>query len=392
MLSLPGFSLVGQARSETEVQQLCQYTLPDVFVLDLRNSADHGRATVQNIHQVYPSTRFIFLQSSSEENLPSEECDANGIICVSRDVSEEEFRAVFLQIQQGGPRSGEDGSDNYAGFRPLLSEELETEMPESKQWAAPAIHPRNEDIMARELVMAGKIQADILPEEPPTLPGWDIAIKLEPARETSGDFYDFIPLTSHKWGVAVADVTDKGMGAALFMALSSTLMRTYATRFPTLPALALNAVSARILSDTRGSTFVTAFYGVLEPLTGRLIYANAGHPPGYLIGKRHGEEFVERLRPTGMALGVSDAAQWKQKIVRFSPGDMLLLYTDGITEAQNREGVFFDEDRLLDVAIGKINSSACEVRDALLDELHRFVGNASRQDDIALVVIRRLPE
>jgi len=181
------------------------------------------------------------------------------------------------------------------------------------------------------------------------------------------------------------------MGAALFMALSSSLIRTYATRFPTLPALTVSAVSGRILSDTHGSMFVTALFGVLEPATGRFIYANAGHPPGYLITTQRGETAIERLRTTGMALGVSEQAQWRQKIVRMAPGDTLLLYTDGITEAQNAEGEFFGEDHLLDCVLAKANSPAEEILQALLDEVHQFVGGTPRQDDIALVVVRRKP-
>jgi serine phosphatase RsbU (regulator of sigma subunit) len=198
----------------------------------------------------------------------------------------------------------------------------------------------DEESRTRELVMAGRIQTDILPEEEPVIFGWEISAKLEPARETSGDFYDFLPLTDRKWGFVVADVTDKGMGAAIFMALTSTLMRTYANRFPTLPAMAMTAVSQRILSDTRGGMFVTSIFGVLEPHTGRFIYANAGHPPAFLISIQKGKESIDHLRPTGMALGVLEQARWKQKIVKINPGDYLILYSDGITEAQNTTAPF----------------------------------------------------
>lgn len=237
--------------------------------------------------------------------------------------------------------------------------------------------------------MAGKIQADILPEDPPPMQGWDIAARLVPARETSGDFYDFIPISEHKLGMVVADVTDKGMGAALFMALTSTLIRTYAVRYPTLPAIALSAVSERILSDTRGGMFVTTFYGILEPHTGRLLYANAGHPAGVLIRSRRGKELIDLLRPTGMALGVSDDARWRQKEARMIPGDVLVLYTDGITEANNPNGVFFEEDRLIETILQNADNSAQEILDALIEAVQRFIGPVPRQDDIAMIVVRR---
>ena len=156
--------------------------------------------------------------------------------------------------------------------------------------------------MKQELVDAGKIQAGILPEKPPRLRGWDIAARLEPALQTSGDFYDFIPLTNNNWGVLIADVSDKGMGAALFMALSNTLLRTYAIQYATLPSFALSLVNERILSDTRNGMFVTAFYGVLEPDTGRLRYVNAGHNPPYLLSGQKGKP-VDQLRPRERLLG-----------------------------------------------------------------------------------------
>ncbi len=242
--------------------------------------------------------------------------------------------------------------------------------------------------VTQELVSAGKIQAGILPEHLPKLNGWEITAHLEPARETSGDFYDCIPLANGNMGIVIADVTDKGIGAALIMALTSTLIRTYATQYPTLPAFAMNAVNRRMLSDTRGNMFVTAFYGVLEPRIGRLRYVNAGHNPPFLISSQKGKP-VDKLHGTGMALGVLESAVWNQKIVRFAPGDFLLLYTDGITEARNRRGEYFGEDRLLRTIRFKLGSSADEIRSAVMDEVRGFLGDEPRQDDIALMVLAR---
>jgi len=242
----------------------------------------------------------------------------------------------------------------------------------------------------QELANAGKIQTGILPEKPPQLRGWDIASRLEPALQTSGDFYDFIPLTNNNWGFLIADVSDKGMGAALFMALSSTLFRTYATQYATLPVFALSQVNERILSDTRSEMFVTAFYAVLEPETGRMRYVNAGHNPPYLVSSQKGKPF-DRLRATGMALGVMEDSVWQQKIVRLSPGDVLLMYTDGVTEAQDRAGRFYGEQRLQEVLRSLGSRPANEILESILADLKSFLGGASQQDDVTLVVLRRKP-
>ena len=242
--------------------------------------------------------------------------------------------------------------------------------------------------VSQELLSAGRIQSSILPEKSPALSGWDISAILDPARETSGDFYDFIPLANGKWGFLIADVTDKGMGAALFMALSSSLIRTYATQYPTLPALALNYINRRILSDTHGAMFVTAFYGVLDPENGRLRYVNAGHNPPFLLSAQKGKP-VDQLRGTGMALGVMEDASWQQKIVRFSPGDILLLYTDGVTEAENQYGNFYGEQRILEVLRSHRDQKAQAIQNALLDDVRKFTGNAPKTDDIAIMVVAR---
>ena len=387
VISIEGLQLIGEARSAEEAIQLCHLAQPEMILLDLGCDLEKRHEISRLITLKCPSIRLILMLSPQEEALHQDEYDDLPLYYFPRDISEEEFKAAVVHIQRGSFHREDalsfpaDPEDNR-GDPPPVPDQLFEQSFRSFQ-------PRSEEVIARELVMAGRIQADILPEHPPNISGWEIAARLEPARETSGDFYDFIPLTDHKWGLVVGDVTDKGMGAALFMALSSALIRTYASRFPTLPALTLRTVSERILSDTRGGMFVTSIFGVLEPLTGRFVYANAGHPPGYLIRPQRGKESIDRLCPTGMALGVTEQAQWRQKIARIAPGDLLVLYTDGITEAQNAEGKFFEEDRLLDVVLSNVRHPAAEILSALVDEVHGFVGAASRQDDIALVVLRR---
>ena len=174
------------------------------------------------------------------------------------------------------------------------------------------------------------------------------------------------------------------------MALSSTLFRTYATQYATLPSFVISQVNERILSDTRSEMFVTAFYAILEPDTGRMRYVNAGHNPPYLISNQKGKPF-DRLRATGMALGVMEGTVWNQKIVKFIPGDVLMLYTDGITEAQDRTGRFYGERRLQDVLRSLGNRPAQEILDAVLEDLEKFTRGAQQQDDVTMIVIRRKP-
>ncbi len=382
ILAMDSFQLVGEVTRSAEAIQLCQLSQPQMLLVDMKGDLPRWREVIQAALAHFPAMTLVLLLEPDTQ--AQEECLALATYCISRDVSEEELRDALAQIQASAAHTGK-GQSSFSAAPP--GDDLPEE---ARRLGQPLLQPRNEAILERELLMAGRIQADILPEEPPSFPGWEVAAALAPANETSGDFYDFIPLSERKWGLVVADVTDKGMGAALFMALSSTLIRTYAVRFPTLPALTLNAVSTRLLSDTRGSMFVTAFYGILEPHIGRLVFANAGHPAGVLISARKGKLAVDQLRPTGMALGVSEEARWKQKEVRFGAGDVLVLYTDGMTEAQNPRGDFYGDDHLMDTALECYGGTAQQVLDGLMADIQRFTARAPRQDDIAILVIRRV--
>lgn len=248
--------------------------------------------------------------------------------------------------------------------------------------------------IARELAIAGQIQASFLPSDVPVLSGWQLAVTLEPANETSGDFYDFIPLPGGQLGMVVADVSDKGMGAALYMALSRTLIRTYAAEYPARPDLVLSATSSRILADARAGLFVTAFYGILDPETGVLTYCNAGHNPPYLLD-RHGKNPVQTLEKTGMALGAIEDTTWKADTTRIEPGQVLFLYTDGITDTQDLQGEFFGRDRLLErlqaqVVVPKLQKHAAQhIQESLSASVRQFRRDAPQFDDMTFMVLVR---
>jgi serine phosphatase RsbU (regulator of sigma subunit)/DNA-binding NarL/FixJ family response regulator len=250
--------------------------------------------------------------------------------------------------------------------------------------------------IARELAIAGQIQASFLPSDLPALSGWQLAVTLEPASETSGDFYDFIPLPGGQLGMVVADVSDKGMGAALYMALSRTLIRTYAAEYPARPDLVLSATSSRILADARAGLFVTAFYGILDPETGVLTYCNAGHNPPYLLD-RHGKYPVRTLEKTGMALGAIEDTTWKANTTRMEPGQVLFLYTDGITDTQDLQGEFFGRDRLLERLQAEVSSpkpqkpAAQHIQEAMSTTVRQFRRDAPQFDDMTFMVLVRDP-
>jgi serine phosphatase RsbU (regulator of sigma subunit) len=196
-------------------------------------------------------------------------------------------------------------------------------------------------------------------------------------------------LPNGRLGLLIADVTDKGTGAALFMALSRTLIRTYAFENPEQPATALHAANKRILLDSRSSMFVTVFYGILDPASGTLTYCNAGHNPPYLL--RDCAE-PQPLRNTGIPLGIGHDATWKAETVALEPCDILVLYTDGVSEAQNGNEEQFEVERLLDAARSSRERTAEAVQVAILTAVDRFVGDAAQFDDLTVVVVVRDPQ
>jgi GAF domain-containing protein len=246
--------------------------------------------------------------------------------------------------------------------------------------------------LEHELALGRDIQRSFLPQTYPQAVGWEIAAYWRAARQVGGDFYDFIPLrpSEHgpRWGIVIADVADKGVPAALFMALSRTLLRTVAVNRIS-PADTLARVNELILADVRTNEFVTAFYGVWEPATGQFTYATAGHnPPIWFMAS--GE--VKTLPGRGSALGVFDDARYKEFAVQLAPGDGLVLYTDGLTDAINAQREEFTLQRALDILAVGYTYPAQGLLDHLASAVQAHEGEVQAFDDLTMVVVKRLNE
>jgi serine phosphatase RsbU (regulator of sigma subunit) len=239
--------------------------------------------------------------------------------------------------------------------------------------------------LEQELSFAREIQTSFLPKTSPQVPGWSIAGVWQAARQVGGDFYDFIPISTGEWGVVIADVADKGVPAALFMVMSRTLMR--ATAFSgRAPAEALARVNHLIQSDSASDLFVTVIYAVLNPRDGRVRFSNAGHNPP-LFCTAAGEVCV--CQSKGMALGVLPKVTLEAHALTLEPGDVLLLYTDGLTDALNVEGHEFGLERLRAALAANRHHDAKGIADALMRSVSDFAGDEPPFDDETIVVIKR---
>lgn len=250
-----------------------------------------------------------------------------------------------------------------------------------------ALKLKNE-LMSRQLTLAGEIQTSFLPKPLPTFEGWQISAKLKPALETSGDFYDIRVLPNGNIIFLIADVIDKGVGAALFMSFCWSLLRLFGNTYPNQPARLFEKINQYILTETRIEQFVTVFYGVLNPQTGEMIFSNAGHCPMYIL-RLDAPDDVERWKAQGFPLGVEVNHKWEEDCITLNPGDMFIIFTDGIIEAEDQSGSYFGEKNLMNCLASCKEASASETTEKILQTLNDFAGEQSKLDDIALIAVRR---
>ncbi|PWH17837.1 MAG: hypothetical protein DDG60_01205 [Anaerolineae bacterium] len=239
-----------------------------------------------------------------------------------------------------------------------------------------------------EIQLARQIQQTFLPKALPHLPGWDLAARWRTARQVGGDFYDLFQLPDGKLGLFIADVADKGVPAALFMALTRTLVRAAVLQTES-PAEALRQVNDLLYPDAEQGMFVTAVYGVLDSHTGAFTYANAGHNPPLWVKDTEGKAHIQPLLRTGMALGVDTGVEMREASLYLSHGDLLVFYTDGVTEAFSPQEEMFGEERLFDLLKRLPGASADEVLNAIDAAILDFVAEAQVSDDVTLIVVRR---
>jgi len=259
----------------------------------------------------------------------------------------------------------------------------------------------------KEMAKGKKIQRDFLPRKIPRIPGWEIAFDFHPARQVSGDFYDAFMLPENLLGLVIADVCDKGVGSALFMALFRSLIRVFSGKINleglSVPGTtktepdshgdyfyeALNAISLtnEYIAGEHGEEgmFATMFFGVVDPQTGKMAYVNGGHEP-LLIVSHSGVK--KSLKSTGPVVGMIPGMEYQVKLVTIEPGDILLGFTDGVTEAMSPKQELFGKKRISKL-LENLPSTASELIEQLKLELFKHIDNAPQFDDITMIAVHR---
>ena len=244
-----------------------------------------------------------------------------------------------------------------------------------------AEHMEKERIQ-HQLHMAAAVQRRMMPASCPTVPHFDIAARYVPSFELGGDFYDFISLDGHL-GIAVGDVVGKGLPASLLMASVRASLRAYAQDVYDLDEI-ISRVNIALARETRDNEFATLFYAVIDPPTRRMTYCNAGHEPPLLL--RRGR--ISRLEVGGMIVGIDENQQYEKGLVDLQAGDLMLFYTDGLSESQNFAGESFGRERVIQAMHDRADAPARDAMNHILWEMRRYVGLKTTVDDTTLVVVK----
>jgi sigma-B regulation protein RsbU (phosphoserine phosphatase) len=238
--------------------------------------------------------------------------------------------------------------------------------------------------MERDLALARSIQVGLLPERPPELDGFDIAVSHRPSLEAGGDYYDFIPLAPDTILTVVADVEGKGVGSAMVMANLQATLHALLAHLHSLERL-VESLNDMILADTRGQKFMTMFIGLLDQPHRTLHYVNAGHVPPAVV---RADGSVEYLREGGMVVGLFPSVHYDRGHVRLNAGDIVVACTDGITEAMDKESEEFGQPRLVDLCVRERAKPAQEIVDIVLQEVDLFSRGGTHEDDRVIMILK----
>ena len=246
------------------------------------------------------------------------------------------------------------------------------------------LEARERERIEQELRVARLIQQTLLPKDLPAIDGWQLAAYYQPARAVGGDFYDFLPFVDGRLGIVIGDVTDKGVPAALVMATTRSILRTAAQEGEAAPGAVLARANDLLFPDIPPKMFVTCLYGILNPRTGALVYANAGHD----LPHQRQEGGAVELRATGMPLGLMPGMSYEERETLLAPGDSVLFYSDGLVEAHNPQNEMFGFPKLM--ALMSDWTDTTPLIERMLDELAAFTGVGwEQEDDVTLVTLQR---
>jgi serine phosphatase RsbU (regulator of sigma subunit)/predicted ester cyclase len=369
-----------EAHAKGDLDTLEQMLAPDFVNHNLIPGQRPGREgylqSFTEFHAAYSHTRYVIEKQLAE----GDEVVTTFAASATHDRGEwmgfvptgREFKALLVLIHRIVGKKIADEWSQGSGLAELTQQRLEQAM-------------RERERIEQELRVARRIQQASLPEEVPQLEGWQISPLYRPAREVGGDFYDFHPLSEGRLGLVVGDATGKGVPAALVMSTTCGMLQLAAQGLDSSsPGEVLVRVNEALLARIPTNMFVTCFYAILDPNSGTLRYANAGHDPPHV---RRSDDNAEELRARGMPLGLMPGMEYEEEVASLREGESVLFYSDGLVEAHDPEGQMFGFPRLR--ALVAKHGEERSLGEYLLEELYSFVGEGWKQeDDITLLTLR----
>ncbi len=363
--------------SEDEESQLTEkeFKLGEFTLLDV--AYDQNRMLIYPLKLKATPKSWLKIQPEAQEEADAINADRL-LMAVPLSIKNDFFGVMLIEEAENGRRFRSRRIEIITGIAQQAALAIQNDLLQQEM----VVRER----LQTEVQLARQIQQTFIPQFLPTHPAWQFAARWRTARQVGGDFYDVIELPNGNFGLFIADVADKGMPAALFMALTRTLVRAAVNEMNS-PADVVRRVNDQLLPDTQQGMFVTAVYGVLDTTLGTFTYVNAGHNPPFWV---KGNGTIEKLTRTAVALGVIEQPSMQERTISLAVGDNLLLYTDGLTEAFSPDGKLFGDSRLMDALISIQEHTADEVLIVVEERLNEFIESIPLGDDLTMLLVKRM--